>query len=337
MELREVAHEIGAPLRDGEHVVVTGAGTHDAVGNPTLATCTRLRVPSGIVTYEPADLTVRVWAGTPVRELQATLAEAGQEVPLDPRDPTATVGGVIACGLSGVRRLRHGPVRDAVLQVDAIDGQATLFKAGGPTVKNVTGYDVPRLLVGSFGTLAVMLQLILRCRPLPAASAWYRVSSPDLPGNLRTAMLRPAAILWDGRDAWVLAEGNEQDLAAEAEAAELGEPVDAAPPLPDAAHRGRISVDPAQLGALAIRLRAISGLRWLAEVGVGTVHVAADDATTLLAARTGAHECGAWMLREAGGDGCDGFGTALPHLDLARRVKAAFDPRGLLAPGRVPL
>ncbi len=90
---------------------------------------------------------------------------------LDPRDPAATIGGILACGLSGWRRLRHGPLRDHVLEVRFVTAQGRLVKAGGPTVKNVTGYDLPRLLVGSFGTLGVLAQVTLRCRPRPAAAS----------------------------------------------------------------------------------------------------------------------------------------------------------------------
>ena len=113
-----------------------------------------------------------VGAGTTCAELDAVLAERGQECPLDPRDATATVGGVIACGLSGVRRLRHGPLRDQVLEVRFVTADGRLVKAGGPTVKNVTGYDLPRLLVGSFGTLGLLSQVTLRCRPIAKARAW---------------------------------------------------------------------------------------------------------------------------------------------------------------------
>ena len=78
---------------------------------------------------------------------------------------TATIGGILACGLSGVRRLRHGPVRDHVLEVRFETGDGRMVKGGGPTVKNVTGYDIPRLFVGSLGTIGVLHQATLRCRP----------------------------------------------------------------------------------------------------------------------------------------------------------------------------
>jgi hypothetical protein len=97
-----------------------------------------------------------------------------------------------------------------------------------------------------------------------------------------------------------------------------------------------VSVRPAALRDLAPQLDR-SGARWLAEVGVGTVHVAADDEATLARARAAAEAAGGWMLREAGAPGLDGFGVALPNARLSARVHAAFDPTGKCSPGRLPL
>lgn len=333
--LEAAADAVRAPLRERVAVVAVGGATHTEVGNAVVPDARPVRVPSGVVCHDPADMTVRVWAGTPVRALRATLAGAGQEVPLDPRDDAATVGGVLATGLSGIRRLRLGPLRDTVLQVDAIDGRGTVFKGGGPTVKNVSGYDVPRLMVGSLGTLAVLLQVTLRCRPIAPGSAWYRVACRD-PAAVRSALFRPAALLWDGRTLSVLLEGDAGDLDTEAAAASLGPPAADPPSLPDGPHRGRISVAPGCLHALAARLDQLDGVRWLAEIGVGTVHVAADSAGALAGARRVAHEHDGWLLREAGGD-ADGFGVALANVAVLQRLKQSFDPYGLLAPGRLPL
>jgi glycolate oxidase FAD binding subunit len=333
--LAEAAAAMRVPLLAGEPVVAVGSGTHAGVGNAVAATARPIEIRRGIVRYEPADMTVRVWAGTTVAELGAVLAERGQEVPLDPRDDHATVGGVLASGLSGHRRLRLGPLRDTLLQVDAVDGCGTLFKGGGPTVKNVTGYDVPRLMVGSLGTLAILLQVTLRCRPRPPARAWHRIAGAD-PDAVRAALFRPSAMLWDGQTLSVLLEGDAGDLAAEAARGDLGSPVPDSPAAPDGPHRGRISIAPGAVRGLVARLDAVDGVRWLAEVGVGTVHVATDSADLLAAARRAAHEHGGWLLREAGGD-ADGFGIALPNLDVLRRLKESFDPHGLLAPGRLPL
>ncbi len=165
--------------------------------------------PRGVIAYEPADMTITVGAGTSFDELDRVLAEHGQQCALDPRAGRATVGGILACGLSGPRRLRHGPVRDHVLEVRFETGDGRLVKGGGPTVKNVTGYDLPRLFVGSLGTIGVLQQATLRCRPRPArCTVVHGRRDPS-------RAFRPSARLWDGEREAVLLEGIDVDVEAE--------------------------------------------------------------------------------------------------------------------------
>jgi glycolate dehydrogenase FAD-binding subunit len=307
-------------------VAPVGARTQWEVGGPPPLGATEVHAPAGVFAYEPADMTITVGAGTAFAALDALLAEHGQECALDPREPRATVGGILACGLSGIRRLRHGPVRDHVLEVRFETGDGRLVKGGGPTVKNVTGYDLPRLFVGSLGTIGVLQQATLRCRPRLSVGRWFR--SPDASGAYR-----PSARLWDGEHEAVLFEGVRADVDEQGRGLEE---LDGPPPRPEGAHRGRISVAPGTVGACARALAA--DVRWLAELGVGTIHVAANDADALDGARAVAHAHSGWMLREAGGGpGDDGYGRPLPNLDVMRRVKAAFDPDDRLNPGRLPL
>ena len=313
-------------------VVAVGSRTQWEVGGPPPRDAQEVRVPAGVITYDPDDLTATVAAGTTCAELAAVLAAQGQECPLDPRDPDATVGGVIACGLSGWRRLRAGPLRDRVLEVRFVTADGRLVKGGGPTVKNVSGYDLPRLLVGSFGTLGVIAQVTLRCQPRPVASTWCTTALD--PFMVRAAVLRPVCILRDEASTRVLLEGEAADVAHDLAA--LGATECATPTLPEGAHRGRISAPPAELPALLAGLGA-TGVSWAAELGVGTVHVAAGSPAAALAARTAAEEQGGWMLREAGLPGDDGFGVPLPNAALLRRIADAFDPDGRCAPGRLPL
>ena len=102
-------------------------------------------------------------------------------------------------------------------------------------------------------------------------------------------------------------------------------------------HRGRISIAPGSVAALVSDFADQPGLRWCAELGIGTIHIATDTAAALQRARDIAHAHGGWLLREAGGDGMDPFGRELPNHALMARIKAAFDPAGKLAPGRLPL
>jgi glycolate oxidase FAD binding subunit len=306
-------------------VVPVGARTQWSVGGPApTGDVVEVRAPAGIVQYEPADLTITIGAGLSFAELDAALAEHGQECPLDPSDPQATVGGIIACGLSGMRRARYGPLRDHVLEVHVITGDGRAIKGGGPTVKNVTGYDIPRLYVGSLGTLGVITQVTLRCRPRPAAAEWFVIDRD-------VELVRPSARVWDGNEVRALVEGRAVDVATQRN----GYSSCAAPARLIGGHVGRISVAPAAIDHVAAELPAG---QWQAELGVGTIRVAVDAAEQLVTARALAHEHGGWLLREAGGrSDDDGFGVPLPNREVARRIKDAFDPDGKCNPGRLPL
>jgi glycolate oxidase FAD binding subunit len=317
--------DLSALIADASRVAPVGARTQWEVGGPPPRDALEVRAPAGIVAYEPADMTVTVGAGTPYAELDALLADHGQECALDPRSHDATVGGLLACGLSGVRRLRCGPVRDHVLQVRVALADGRMVKGGGPTVKNVTGYDLPRLFVGSFGTLGVITEVTLRCRPRPACAQWYAFADGS-------SVYRPSARLWDGTHERVLLEGSRADVAAQGE---RGQALDDAPALPDGPHRGRISVPPARVVALTRELDP--RVRWCAELGVGTIHVAGDDADALHGARAVAAAHGGWLLREQGGaHDDDGFGTRVPNAAIMQRIKRAFDPLDKCNPGRLP-
>ncbi len=314
-------------------VVGVGSRTQFDAGNPVPTDAIAIAAPCGIVGFEPTDLTVTLGAGTTCAELDAVLAEAGQEVALDPADPAATVGGVLAVGISGRRRLRNGPVRDAVLEVRFATADGRVVKGGGPTVKNVSGYDLPRLLVGSFGTLGLLGQVTLRARARPARTQWGARSGA--PGAVLASLVQPSAVLWGGTITTVLLEGHPDDVDRELRAGGL-ECVSGPAPFPQGPHRGRISVRPSAIEDLGPVLDA-TGCRWLAEAGVGTVHVAADSPDALAAARAAACSAGGWLLREAGAPELDGFGIELPNVAIMRRLKDAFDPEGKLAPGRLPL
>lgn len=131
-----------------------------------------------VVDYPARDLTITVEAGITIAELQRTLAAEGQHLPVDVAQPdVATLGGAIAVNMSGPRRCGHGTLRDYVIGISAVDGRGEEFHAGGRVVKNVAGYDFCKLLVGSLGTLAVVTQVTLKVKPVPASTAWLAVDA----------------------------------------------------------------------------------------------------------------------------------------------------------------
>jgi glycolate oxidase FAD binding subunit len=244
-------------------------------------------------------MTVRVRAGTTVADLDDALAAVGQTVAL-PAWPGATVGGVLAVGRSGIRQLGWGPVRDTVLEVRYVSAEGAVVKAGGPTVKNVSGFDLCRLLVGSLGTLGLIAEVVLRTRPLPATERW--VSGDADPFALVDRLVRPAAVLWDGTATWALLDGHPDDVAGQAQESGLA---DAAGPPDLPPHRW--SLRPRELRALA----GDGGPdAFVAQVGVGVAHTSAAQPPRAVDVAVAA---------------------------LHERIKRLFDPTGRLAPGRDPL
>src|SRR4051794_854706 len=239
MGLSELATAVGP----SGPVTITGLGTRRG----PVPGVRVVRAPSGIEWIAPDEMTVSCGAGTPVAELDAALAERGQFVPLP---AGGTVGGAVAAGRSSIRRLGYGPVRDALLQARVVTADGVVAKAGGPTVKNVSGFDLCRLLVGSQGTLAFVGDVILRTRPRPAVSVWLAGEAD--PFALRARLHSPMAILWDGACTWVCVEGHPDDVAAQAALTGLRE-VDGPPPVPDG---GRASVPPSAVRGLAGRFLA---------------------------------------------------------------------------------
>ncbi len=177
-----------------------------------------------------------------------------------------TIGGALAVGHSGLRRLGWGPVRDTVLQVRYVSAAGEVVKVGGPTVKNVSGFDLCRLLVGSRGTLGFLADVILRTRPRPVGERWF--TSERDPWDLLTELYRPTSILWDGATTWVLLDGHPDDVQRQVGASGL-RPADGPPELPE--HRW--SVTPSSLTGLRSAQTVMGGPgSFVAEIGVGIVH-----------------------------------------------------------------
>lgn len=137
---------------------------------------------SGVLTYDPVEFTITALAGTPLREMNAALAENGQWLPFDPplTDAGATIGGTVAAGLSGAGRLRFGGLRDFLIGVRFVDGEGELVCGGGTVVKNAAGFDLPKLMIGSMGRLGVLAELTFKVFPRPAACATLQVECADL-------------------------------------------------------------------------------------------------------------------------------------------------------------
>src|SRR5580700_6922198 len=174
-DAKEVEEAVGWALEGGKALEVVGRGTKRAVGRAAQWDATLdLSGLSGITLYEPAELVLSAKAGTPLAEIEARVAASKQELAFEPMDyavvlgapvGAASIGGVIAANLSGPRRIKAGAARDHFLGVSAVSGRGETFKSGGRVVKNVTGYDLCKVLAGSWGTLAAMTDVTVKVLP----------------------------------------------------------------------------------------------------------------------------------------------------------------------------
>jgi len=168
----ECARVLAGAARERRTVRIVGSGTKSYVGDvaPTDVEVGTSRL-AGVIDHEPADLTVTVGAGMRVADVAAMLERAGQFLPLDPpHADAATIGGVIAANSNGFWRARYGGVRDLLIGTRVALADGTVARAGGRVVKNVAGYDLDKLLVGSFGTLGVIVEATIKVLPVPVAS-----------------------------------------------------------------------------------------------------------------------------------------------------------------------
>ena len=171
-----IADRIRAAAADQTPLRLRGGGTKDFHGLALHGEVLDTRVLRGIVSYEPSELVVTARAGTPLAELEALLAEQGQCLPFEPPHfgAGATVGGMVAAGLSGPARASVGAVRDYLLGVTLFNGRAELLTFGGQVMKNVAGYDVSRLMAGAWGTLGLLTEVSLKVLPVAPGEATLR-------------------------------------------------------------------------------------------------------------------------------------------------------------------
>ena len=286
------------------------------------------------VVYDPAEMLCVVEAGMRFRDLQVMLAEGGQEWPVDAPDD-ATIGGVVATGGPTLRQLRVGTMRDTVVEMEVVTGDGRLIKSGARTVKNVTGYDVHRLLTGSLGTLGVIVQVALKVRPLPKATRTLATDQGgvELGRRVLDGVPLPAAVVAEPDRVVLQLEGwpeevNEQTAAARSITTfdEIGDPFPEAC-FPETTTVVEAAVVPSRLPQLLVGIE-----RYRAMIGVGIAWVPFEDDEALTGFRARAAELGgiAPVIRGPGGLG-DG---SVPAADVQRRVRSAMDPAGILAPGR---
>jgi glycolate oxidase FAD binding subunit len=372
VDASECARLLAEAAADHRTVRISGSGTKSYLGDvgPTDIELSTAHF-AGVVDHVPADLTVTVGAGTRVAELAAALARAGQFLPLDPpHGDEATIGGVIAANSNGFWRARYGGVRDLLIGTQTALADGTVARAGGRVVKNVAGYDLDKLLVGSFGTLGVMVEATLKVLPIPGASDGFAARfsrSADAfaaadavargPSRVEACVIERGegptwrlAVQARGTGPTVkraMADARREVAARNGHAEELGADLARMRELPARAIDGalvRVALPLAATAAFAesaTRLETLTVLVADVPSGVARAHFMGDDDAVirdaealLLAARVVG---GGGRIERRAEDLRSRLSTwpSRPNGDfLMRRIKEAFDPEGILEPGR---
>jgi len=377
----ELASMLAADSRPVEPI---GHGSKRAIGRNVDAEPLLLDGLSGVIDYRPAELVLTAQAGTPLAEIEALLEANGQRLAFEPPDlgvllgarlpgnplsgsPVSdthdagrtgqTIGGVVAANLSGSRRISAGAARDHLLGVTAVNGRGETFRAGGKVVKNVTGYDLPKLLAGSWGSLAIMSELTLKV--VPRAAREITLVVPDqtpaeaLP-RLAAALGSAHEVSSAGFDPWrgttIRLEGISASVDARRDAllAELGQPEyellegeasrvwwsghASAEALAAWPVVWRISVPPSHAPDV---IESIGPERYLLDWGGGLIWAAFDrvDASTVRGALREGHA----MLVKAPRDAkpCRQQPPTAVVAQFVERLRDAFDPDRRLNPGRM--
>jgi len=342
-------------------------GSKRAIGRPIDAPQLDLTRLSGVVDYQPDELVMTALAATPLAQVEELLATRGQrlvfeppplEVLLDTR-AAATLGGTLAANACGSRRFAAGAARDHFLGFRAVNGRGERFKAGGRVVKNVTGYDLPKLLAGSWGTLAVLTEVTVRVHPMPEFQHSVVMAELDveqaarilaralaLPCEVSGAAFIPGlgvCLRLEGFEASVIARTRQltealakedHALLPQSESVALWQRISGVTALCDMPIVWRIALPPKDLPRL---VRALAPERYLVDWGGGLLWVGASEpnAAGIRGALQGGH---ATLIKApAAVRTSTAVFEPLPAAlaNLAARLKAAFDPADRFNPGRM--
>jgi len=346
--MQEVIQQFSETIRkaaaEHTHVRIRGSGAKDFYGLALIGDVLDTRPCSGILEYEPTELVLTARAGTPLREVEAALAKNGQMLPFEPPHfgTAATLGGSVACGFSGPRRAAAGSARDFVLGVRMLNGRGEDLHFGGKVMKNVAGYDLSRLMTGSFGTLGLITEVSLKVLPVPEHERTVRLEMDEATalGQMNRWAGKPLPLSASCHvDGALYLRLSGAGSAVEAAHKKIGgEPVaDGAtfwqsireqthPFFAGAAALWRLSIKPttAPLGLGPQMIEWNGGLRWFsANISPSLAFETAQ--------RAGGH---ATLFR--GGDKRLGI-QRLPAnlLAIHKKLKRVFVPEGILSPGRI--
>ena len=335
--------QVGAALATHTPLLIQGGGTKAFYGRASTGVLLDTRAHRGIVSYDPTELVVTARAGTPVAELEATLDQAGQMLAFEPPHfgAGATVGGMVAAGLSGPRRPWVGAVRDFVLGCRVITGNGKLLRFGGEVMKNVAGYDVSRMMAGSLGCLGLLAEVSFKVLPKPRSSLTLRLEM-----DADTALIRFAewgqqplpitGACHDGEALMLRLEGGEGSVKAAREALG-GEEVTPAFWTALREHQLDFFADPAPLWRISVandsRPVLPAGAQLIDWGGAQRWLKTTADAAAVRSAAVAAGGHASCLTPDA----CDSPLHPLPEVLMRyhRQIKTRLDPQGIFNPGRM--
>jgi glycolate oxidase FAD binding subunit len=329
-----------APLR------IRGGGTKEFLGAPGAGELLDVSACAGIVAYEPRELVLTVRAGTRLADIERALAAEGQMLPFEPPrfGEAATIGGTVACNLSGPRRPYAGAARDFVLGARIVNGKGEDLSFGGRVIKNVAGYDVSRLMAGAYGTLGILTELSFKVLPRPVAEATlaFEMDEATMIAKVNQWAGQPlplSATAWEPGVLRIRLSGAASAVAA-ARAKLGGNEVADGPAYWEALREQKLAFfDASQpLWRLSVAQTAAPlglAMPQLIEWGGGQRWLVGDAALGTI--REAAQKGRGHATRFRGGDTAGGtFHPLAPAIaKIHRRLKDAFDPAGILNPGRL--
>ena len=337
--LEEASQALRTATEQRMKVLIWGGGNHQGYGHrvhPDMVLITTSL--NRVEVWEPEDLTIVAGAGARISQVEEMLAEMRQTTLLPHSSPTATIGGALAAGLSSYKRFRYGPSRDRVLETTVVTGDGRIVRSGGRVVKNVTGYDIPRMTVGALGRLGLIGSVCLKLMPTPAAAVTVSVEDP---AAALAALYRPLAVLSTPSGHSAFLWGTQAEV--ESQAGRLGGEMrsgHAWPQMPSRLVSWSLRLPPSRLSEGLGRLP--EGWDYVAQQGVGIAECAADQADIGAAneLREWAESVGGALVLTNGPETLyeriDPWGTPPAGLDYQRRLVSGFDPYRVLNAGRLP-
>ena len=317
-------------------IQVWGGGSHQGFGRPETPNLVLLTERlDAVEAWEPDDMTLTLGSGTPVARFEEMLAERDQTAVMPEHPGEATIGGVVSAGISSLKRGRLLGTRERLLEVTVVTGDGRLVRAGGRVVKNVSGYDLSRFVVGAFGALGVVVSVCVKLWPVPRAKATVTDPDPDRLGLLS----RPLAVLEKDGATQVFIWGISEEV--ETSASRIGGQITSGhlwPTDPEGAFRWSLRVPPALTAAAITNLPA--SWSYLAIHGVGEIRLGSDDAEGALGLRAWAEAHTGRLVVVDSPPGSfpdfDPWGALPEGLEIQRQLIGQFDPARVINPGRLP-